>query len=449
MEEASTELDIGRYLRLIYKKRVLFALSAMAVTAAVVIIGYLMPKEYEAKSTIVIERNFLNDLIKNITITPSFEEKIKALSTVMLSRGLVLKVMGDLDLDTNGKSPQQIEGLLKNFQDKTAVGVQINKMNKSNTDLFIVSYRDTDPKLAANYVNLLVRRYIEENLSLKREEAYGANRFIMEQIDIFKDKIDRADAEIARGAVSADRLQPLQKKLQELLVQYTEDHPNVIRLKMEIEELKKSKGHAAKTRVSEAKAQANGPAAEAESGGRVNVPDIPAGKKDLKDLVRDRDSNKKIYEELLATLARSEVSTQVEVQDKAGAFRILDPAVVPRRPISPNMLKIILLGVLGGIAAGIGLIVGLDYLDTSVRSVETVKKLGLPVLAVIPAIQTQQETEAIRKKDGVLYTAIGLYLMGLLVVVTVETMELAYIDDFVNAARTEISNSLKKTRLIK
>jgi uncharacterized protein involved in exopolysaccharide biosynthesis len=117
----------------------------------------------------------------------------------------------------------------------------------------------------------------------------------MEQIDYFKDKIDRADAEIARGAVSADRLQPLQK-LQDLLVQYTEDHPNVIRLKMEIEELKKSKG-AAKTRVSEAKAQTNGPAAEAErdaSGGRANVPDISAGKKDLNDLVRERDSNKNI-----------------------------------------------------------------------------------------------------------------------------------------------------------
>ena len=456
--EASTEMDIGRYLRLIYKKRMLFALTAMAFTAVVVLVSYLVPKVYEAKSTIFIERNFLNELIKNVTVTPSFEEKIKALSIVMKSRSLVLKVMGDLDLDMNGKSPEQIEALLKNFQDKTDVGVEINKVNKKDMDLFIVSYRDSDPKLASNYVNLLVRRYIEENLSLKREEAYGANQFIMDQITIFKGKLDRTEAEIeklrsGKGVLSVDRLPPLRKKLQDLLMQYTENHPDVIKLKMEIEQVKNSQGNSVKTRGLEADAPASGPAAEAApgaSGGSANVAgspsDAPAGKKNLKDLERERESIKKVYEDLLATLGKSEVSTQVEVQDKAGAFRILDPAVVPRRPISPNILKIILLGLLGGIAAGTGLIVGLDLLDTSVRSVETVKNLGLPVLAVIPLIQTQQEKAAIRKKDSMLYMAIGVYLTGLLAVVALEIMELPYIDNIVGAARTEIANSLKKAR---
>jgi len=456
--EASTEMDIGRYLRLIYKKRMLFALTAMAFTAVVVLVSYLVPKVYEAKSTIFIERNFLNELIKNVTVTPSFEEKIKALSIVMKSRSLVLKVMGDLDLDMNGKSPEQIEALLKNFQDKTDVGVEINKVNKKDMDLFIVSYRDSDPKLASNYVNLLVRRYIEENLSLKREEAYGANQFIMDQITIFKGKLDRTEAEIeklrsGKGVLSVDRLPPLRKKLQDLLMQYTENHPDVIKLKMEIEQVKNSQGNSVKTRGLEADAPASGPAAEAApgaSGGSANVAgspsDAPTGKKNLKDLERERESIKKVYEDLLATLGKSEVSTQVEVQDKAGAFRILDPAVVPRRPISPNILKIILLGLLGGIAAGTGLIVGLDLLDTSVRSVETVKNLGLPVLAVIPLIQTQQEKAAIRKKDSMLYMAIGVYLTGLLAVVALEIMELPYIDNIVGAARTEIANSLKKAR---
>jgi uncharacterized protein involved in exopolysaccharide biosynthesis len=159
--EASTELDIGRYLRLIYKKRVLFALSAMAVTAAVVIIGYLIPKEYEAKSTIVIERNFLNDLIKNITITPSFEEKVKALSTIMISRGLVLKVMGDLDLDMR-KTPTN-RGSAQNFQDKTEVGVVTNKNRRHGPFHRIVQGHRSEA--GSNYVNLLVRRYIEANVS--------------------------------------------------------------------------------------------------------------------------------------------------------------------------------------------------------------------------------------------------------------------------------------------
>jgi succinoglycan biosynthesis transport protein ExoP len=455
--EASTELDIGRYLSLIYKKRVLFALTAMTFTAVVVVASYLIPKQYEAKSMIFIERNYLNELIKNITITPSFDEKVKALSTVIKSRSLLLKVMSDLDLDINGKSADQIEALIKKFQDKTDVKVEMNQANRKDMDLFTVSYQDSDPKLASNYVNTLVRRYIEESLSLNKEDTYGANRFLMEQIDIFQKKIDETEAQIAKlrknkNVVSTDRLQSLQKKLQQLLMQYTENHPDVIKLKSEIEQVKKSQQDSAKTRSLEADSLANGPATEVKQQDAASVSaavpasasDIPAGKTSLRDLERQRDSIRKVYEELLATLGKSEVSTQMEVQNKAGAFRILDPAVVPHKPISPNILRIILLGVLGGIAAGIGVVVGLDYLDTSVRSVEMVRKLGLPVLAVIPTIQTQQETAAIRKKDRTLYTAVGLYLVALLAVITMEIMQLPYIGNFVDAAKTGISNSLKK-----
>src|SRR5512143_2647595 len=136
--EESGDLDIKRYLRLIYKKRVLFAMTAMAVTTAMVVGSYLMPKVYEAKSIIFIERNFLNDLIKNVTVAPAFEEKIKALSIVMKSRSLLVKVMGDIDLDINNKSPENLERILKKFQDKTDIKVEINKENRRDMDLFIV-----------------------------------------------------------------------------------------------------------------------------------------------------------------------------------------------------------------------------------------------------------------------------------------------------------------------
>ena len=180
--EESTELDIGRYLRMIYKKRVLFVLIAMTVTSAVVLAGYLMPKVYEAKSVIFIERSFLNDMIKNVTIMPSIDERIKALATVMKSRSLLLKVMSDLDLDLNSKDPSEIERRLQNFKDKTEIKLELNRANSRDTDLFIVSYTGKNPNLVCNYVNALVRRYIEENLSKEREDAYGANQFLLEQI---------------------------------------------------------------------------------------------------------------------------------------------------------------------------------------------------------------------------------------------------------------------------
>ena len=445
MEQAD-DLDIKRYLGLIYKKRVLFALTAMAVTSAMIVVSYLMPKVYEATSIIFIERNFLNDLIKDVTIAPAFEEKVKALSIVMKSRSMLIKVMGDLDLDINNRSAEDVERLLKKFQDKTDIKVEINKTNRRDMDLFIVSYTDSDPKLASNYVNALVRRYIEESLSLQREEAYGANRFITEQISFYKEKLEKTEREMAalrknKGAVQNERRVHLQKRLNELLVLYTENHPEVIKTRTEIEQLKEQapdKGEPARPQMASAAAAADG--------GETSSRETQAGKRSMMELQREREMTKKIYDELLATRGKSEVSTQVEVQDKAGAFRILDPAIVPKEPVSPKMKKMILLSILAGIAAGIGIIIALDMMDSSVRSVDMAKKLGLPVLAVIPTIQTTQDMLQTKKKDRMLYSAVGIYLSVLMVITVMEIAGLPYVDNMFKETKAEIKSVAKSMK---
>ena len=55
---------------------------------------------------------------------------------------------------------------------------------------------DLDPAFARDYINTLVNIYVEENLADKREESYGANRFLAEQVTFYKQKLDEIDAKI-------------------------------------------------------------------------------------------------------------------------------------------------------------------------------------------------------------------------------------------------------------
>ena len=319
--------------------------------------------------------------------------------------------------------------MIRGFQEGTEITIELNKAQR-DMDLFMVTYKNSDPKLASNYVNSLVRRYIEENLSMKREEAYGASRFLVDQISSFKQKLEKIEMAIARqrkdgrapvpekGVTVYDRLQELLARKEALLVQYTESHPEVMRIKSEIEHLRS----------------------------QIKVTDqSPVGQdRVLIDLERERETTRKIYEDLMATLKRSEVSTQLEVQDKAGAFRIIDPAIEPTKPLSPNMGRIALLSILGGIGAAFGLLLLADQMDRSVKTVDTLKKMGMPVLAVISTMRTEREAAADRKKDGMVYAAAGVYLAALLTVATVETLGYSFIDNFVQSTRAEISNSVKK-----
>ena len=55
---------------------------------------------------------------------------------------------------------------------------------------------DPDPEFAKNYINALVGAYVEENLAAKREESFGASRFISEQVTFYKNKLDAIEDEI-------------------------------------------------------------------------------------------------------------------------------------------------------------------------------------------------------------------------------------------------------------
>ncbi|MCD6163584.1 MAG: hypothetical protein J7K40_14380 [candidate division Zixibacteria bacterium] len=88
---------------------------------------------------------------------------------------------------------------------------------------------------------------------------------------------------------------------------------------------------------------------------------------------------------------------KVEAQSK---FMIVQPAVMPLGPISPNRSQMILFGIILGIMIGSGAILILMMLDDSFKKVEDVEEyLNLSVIATIPRISTPY---TIKRKDRAL-----------------------------------------------
>ena len=138
---------------------------------------------------------------------------------------------------------------------------------------------------------------------------------------------------------------------------------------------------------------------------------IPAARSKLEDMEREKSSRKAIYEQMMARQGQSEVSKQMEVQDKSTVFRIVDAAVLPIKPVSPNRVNLILLGIVAGIGGGFGLVLLKDMLDSSIKNVDMAKQLGFPLLAVIPRIEEPLKLAEQRRRDRRLYAFSGLYFM--------------------------------------
>lgn len=182
--------DIMRYLRLMLERRGLFLSVALLVMLGAVVVSYVMPKRYTAKSLVFIEQNVIQDLVKGIAITPSMDMKIKAIKVTMLSRSMLLKVIKELDLDVQLRSGADWDNLIRTLNSKLDIRLDEKK------GVFDISYTDRDPVLARDIVNTLTRIYIEEKTSEKRKESYEATQFLAEQIATFKDRIEEIEQEI-------------------------------------------------------------------------------------------------------------------------------------------------------------------------------------------------------------------------------------------------------------
>ena len=181
--------QIKFYLNILYARRYWFLLTAVTVGLGVVVFTFTIPKQYEAKSTVFIEKNVVNSLLKGLTVTPSMEDRIRVLRYHMLSRDIISRVLKKLDMDVKSETPEAFEALIMRCQ-------EVTKINMRGNDLFFVSLVNPDPVFARDYINTLVNTYVEENLSSKREESFGADRFLSEQVKFYKQKLNVLEDEI-------------------------------------------------------------------------------------------------------------------------------------------------------------------------------------------------------------------------------------------------------------
>jgi capsular exopolysaccharide synthesis family protein len=97
---------------------------------------------------------------------------------------------------------------------------------------------------------------------------------------------------------------------------------------------------------------------------------------------RDLENQQKIRDAILLRKVQETVDSQIP---RTAIVEITDVAEEERRPVRPNVPVNIALGIIVGLVVGVGLAFFIEYLDTSVKTIDDVERaLSAPVLGVIP-----------------------------------------------------------------
>ncbi len=287
--------------------------------------------------------------------------------------------------------------------------------------------------------NLRVLDRLQEQLSAKQASIRDAkNRLVLLKNNpglLNRGARLRADGSLVVD--SGESLNPEQAKAQlaYLETRYTEKHPDVIRLKKIISDFENEKGKDAEDgsgesqfvpanstmQIEEIKAEIKTFTADLSNLMaqiriyQKRVEDTPKREQEFLSLRRDYENIKATYDSLLDRQLEANIAVNMEKKQKGEQFRILDPARLPEKPISPDMKKLFLLSLAAGLGIGCGLIFLLEHLNTSFRRPEDVESyLGLSVVATLPLICHEKDKR--RQKVNQIFSILSIMLSLILLV---------------------------------
>lgn len=123
-----------------------------------------------------------------------------------------------------------------------------------------------------------------------------------------------------------------------------------------------------------------------------NIALAPQVEKEWLELNRGYESTREEFDDINLRISEAQMSERLESQNKGQRFTLLETARLPNAPIEPNRSAIIFLGIVGAIAAGIGIAALVDGLDITVRSERDLELIiGANPLVAIPFVETASD----------------------------------------------------------
>ncbi|WP_137172549.1 XrtA system polysaccharide chain length determinant [Massilia sp. HP4] len=484
---------------------------AVAISWVVALAGwavvYQLPNQYEASARVYVDtQSILKPLMSGMTTLPNLDQQVRFMRRTLISRPNVERVVRETDLDVGARDGKAFDKVVddviariklagterENIYTISYTGSSA-KQSRDVVQAFLTIFvegsfsgKKQDSQKAIQFIDDQIRTY-EERLaeaenslkefkirhmgSLPREGADYNARMVSTSEALSQARLELAEAEQARNAIRRrisgdtsaapgsralpviadpamdERIASVNKTLDALRTQYTEQHPDIVANRRLLEQLLQRKADAEKNfkpssdpgaSYSPMLQQLNVALSEAEArvaslqarvseynarlvrlrGDSAQVPEIEA---QLAQLNRDYEVNRENYQKLVQRRESARMSGDLSVATDMLTFRVIEPPLAPLTPSGPNRLQlasaVFAIALLAGLA---GAFLMSQVRPTFLSQAALRDETGLPILGSISMTWTGEQTVLRKRRLAGLATAVlmlfGAYAAGVAII---------------------------------
>ena len=444
------------------------------------IVVFSLPGRYDTQARVFLDMtSSLRPLLEGLAVTPNTANQVEIVRRALLGRPQLERVIATTGLAQRAQSLAGHDALLTQLTTKIRITGDVQTRNYS------ITYSDADPAVSYAVVKNLLDAFVEQSMTAKRTDSVSAQKFLTEQIREYEARLTESERQLAdfkrrnvgsmpddrggyferlqaemsesdrlgaalavatrrrdelrqrllgKGATrggsqmetSVDtRLLESRRQLGELLLNYTEAHPDVIALQevivalaaqrqAEIDQLRRNVDSLGSARtgsgnlvqqnlqislneveveVASLRAQIADRKVRVENL-RSEITTLPEVEAELSRLNRDYGTNRVQYDALLQRLESARLSEQAEKSQDV-IFNIVEPPSMPVVPAAPNRIMLACAVLVAAFGAGAGAAYLLSLLRPVYLGEEQLREAFAGVL-VIGGVGLMRNAKAVR-----------------------------------------------------
>lgn len=482
-----------------------------------------MPDVYQSSAKVFADtRSILQPLLRGLALQTNIDQELQLMAKTLLSRPNLEKIARNTDLDIKTKNDAEYQALLNMLKKE----IRFNTSGREN--IYTIQFEHSDPKIAKRVVEETLTLFVESTLGSNRQGSDTANKFLDSQIAEYEKRLasaemrlsdfkrkhsdilvqstggvygqlsklnqeleninlnlDETESRLAQAESAWEksktvtsngpnnatietqydsRIESLRVKLDDLLIKFTDRHPDVIESRSVLQRLEKLREEEisnyqnsintdtpelsnVQSRVGQelvisiqnlkneiASLTVRKKSYQAKIASLKDKMDlIPQIEAEMVGLNRDYDITKSKHRELLNRRESVLMSQQADLQSDDVQFRVIEPPMKPLKPSGPKRIVFYVLILVVGFGAGIAVAFLVSQIQPVIlRPSQLTKITGIPVLGTVSHANLAELNQIEYKKTMFFWASNSIILIGFTGLVLLEFMGYRLNSEFLN-----------------
>jgi uncharacterized protein involved in exopolysaccharide biosynthesis len=434
---------------ILWHRRLYVIIPAVLLFAIGLITAYTLPTLYRSTATMLVESQDLPTEIVEAPGTGRIEERIAKIREQVLSRGDLISLIEQNDLYPSERRSQPMSYVVDKMRTATTVGALAGDIGqsgggKANVIAVNMSFDYPDPSKAQAVMQAYVTQFLRMDSDQVEDQANLTVRYLGEQALKLRTQIQAIEGQItalkasngaalagasgptfvdtgsytaqitnlenqnrqllaqSRGGAADPQLAAAEAALAQAEAMYSDSHPDVAAARERVASLRRAQGSAGGgiSPIIQEQIRANNSAiaqlsasrdaalarANAAMAGQARAPAILERAMQLEN---QANTLRQQYNEVAGNLMKAQSSARLANEQRAERLSLVEPPNLPDSPHWPNRPLVIAAGAAAGLGLGFLLALLVELLNRPMRSPAQVQSMGLPVLGVVPILQTK------------------------------------------------------------